>query len=83
MESPRGGGAQTHRQEPPPGFPDPTVTIADMFSAHDKIVTRLVGYGTHTSSYGTIKAAGKLEEARYFAVWPADSKVTNSPMIQD
>ncbi len=41
------------------GFPDPTTTIEDMFSAHDKIVMRLVWRGTHTGSYGGVKATGK------------------------
>jgi predicted ester cyclase len=37
-------------QERLTGFPDLTADIVDMFSANDKIVTRLVWRGTHTGS---------------------------------
>jgi predicted ester cyclase len=40
-----------------------------MFSARDKIVTRLIWRGTHTGSYGGVKATGKPVEVRDFAVW--------------
>jgi predicted ester cyclase len=56
-------------QERLAAFPDLTTTIEDMFSAHDKIVTRLVWRGTHTSSYGGVKATGKPVEVWDFAVW--------------
>lgn len=61
-------GPKRKIQERLAGFPDLTTTIVDMFSAHDKIVTRLVWRGTHTGSYGGVKAAGKPVEVRDFAV---------------
>ena len=55
-----------------------------MFSAHDKIVTRLVWRGTHTGSYGGAKATRKPVEVRDFAVWPfTDGKVAEISTIQD
>jgi predicted ester cyclase len=50
-------------------FPDLTTTVEGMFSAHDKITTRLVWRGTHTGRYGGVKATGKPVEVRDFAVW--------------
>lgn len=41
-------GPKRRIQEWLAGFPDLSTTIEDMFSAHDKIITRLVGRGTHT-----------------------------------
>ena len=65
-------------------FPDLTMTIEDMFSAHDKIVTRLVWRATHSGSYGGVKAAGKPVEVRDFAVWRFDDgKVAEMSTIQD
>ena len=61
-------GPKRKIQERLAGFPDLTTTIVDMFSAHDKIVTRLVWRGTYTGSYGGVKAAGKPVEVRDFAV---------------
>lgn len=51
----RRGRPKGRIQERLAGFPDLTPTIEDMFSAHDKIVTRLVWHGTHTGSYGGVK----------------------------
>jgi predicted ester cyclase len=66
------------------GFPEHTATIDDMFSAHDKIVTRLVGSGTHTGPYGAVKAASKPVEVRDFDVRRfAGGKVTEISTIQD
>ena len=52
-------GPKRRIQERLAAFPDLTTTIEDMFSAHDKIVTRLVWRGTHTGSYGGVKTTGK------------------------
>jgi predicted ester cyclase len=49
------------------GLPDLLVDIEDMFSAHDKVVTRLVWRGTHTGSYAGIKATGKRVPVPDFA----------------
>jgi ketosteroid isomerase-like protein len=55
-----------------------------MFSAHDKIVPRLVWRGTRARSYGGVKATGEPVEVRDFAVWRfADGKVAEISMIQD
>jgi hypothetical protein len=55
-----------------------------MFSAGDKIVTRLVWRGTHTSSYGGVEATGKPTQVRDFAVWRfEDDKVAENSTIQD
>ena len=55
-----------------------------MFSAHDKIVTRLVRRGTHTGSYGGVKATGKPVGVRDFAVWRfVDGKLAETSTIQD
>jgi steroid delta-isomerase-like uncharacterized protein len=65
-------------------FPDLTTTIEDMFSAHDKITTRLVWRGTHTGRYGGVKTTGKPVEVRDLAVWRfADGKVAEISTIQD
>ena len=61
-------GPKRRIQERLAGFPGLTATIEDMFSVHDKIVTRLVWRGTHTGSYGGVKAAGKPVEVRDRAV---------------
>lgn len=53
------GGPKRRIQVRLAAFPDLTMTIEDMFSAHDKIVTRLVWRATHSGSYGGVKAAGK------------------------
>jgi len=52
-------GPKRKIQERLAGFPDLTTTIVDMFSAHDKIVTRLVWRGTHTGSYGGCQGCGQ------------------------
>jgi len=52
-------GPKRKIQERLAGFPDLTTTIVDMFSAHDKIVTRLVWRGTYTGSYGGCQACGQ------------------------
>jgi predicted ester cyclase len=71
-------------QERLAGFPDLTTTIEDMFSAHDKVVTRLVWRGTHTGSYRGVRATGKPVEVRDFAVWRSeDGKVAEILTIQD
>jgi predicted ester cyclase len=49
-------------------FSDLTTTIDDMFSAHDKIRTRLVWRGTHTGRYRGVRATGKPVEVRDLAV---------------
>jgi predicted ester cyclase len=55
-----------------------------VFSAHDKIVTRLVWRGTPTSSYEGVKATGKPVQVRGFAVWRfEDGKVAEISTIQD
>lgn len=61
-------GPKRRIQERLAGFPDLTTTIEDMFSAHDKIATRLVWRGTYNGSYGGVKAAGRPVEVRDFAV---------------
>ena len=77
-------GPKRRIQERLAGFPDLATTIEDMFSAHDKIVTRLVWRGTHTGSYGGVEATGKPVEVRDFAVWRfADGKVAEISTIQD
>ena len=77
-------GPKRRIQERLAGFPGLTATIEDMFSVHDKIVTRLVWRGTHTGSYGGVKATGKPVEVRDFAVWRfADGKVAEISTIQD
>ena len=52
-------GPKRRIQERLAGFPDLTTTIEDMFSAHDKVVTRLVWRGTHTGPCGGVKATGQ------------------------
>jgi hypothetical protein len=55
-----------------------------MFSAHDKIVTRLVWRGTRTGSYEAVKATGKPAEVRDFAVWRfEDGEVAEISTLQD
>ena len=55
-----------------------------MFSAHDKITTRLVWRGTHTGRYGGVEATGKPVEVRDPAVWRfEDGKVAEISTIQD
>jgi predicted ester cyclase len=51
-------------QERLAGFPDLTTDIVDMFSADDKIVTRLVWCGTHTGSYGASRPAASRWRSR-------------------
>lgn len=69
-------------QERLAGFPDLTTSIEDMFSAGDKIATRLVWRGTHTASYGGVEATGKPVQVRNFAVWRrADDKVAEISAI--
>jgi len=69
-------GPKGRIQERLAGFPDLSVDIEDMFSADDKIVTRLVWRGTHTGSYAGIKASGKrVQQVGYllgevYAPWP-------------
>ena len=76
-------GPKRRIQERLAGFPDLTTTIEDMFSAHDKVVTRLVWRGTHTGSYGGSRP-GKPVEVRDFAVWRfEDGKVSEISTIQD
>jgi predicted ester cyclase len=66
------------------GFPDLSVDIEDMFSARDKIVTRLVWRGTHTGSYAGIKATGKRVQVPDFAIWRfEDGEVVEKSTIQD
>jgi hypothetical protein len=55
-----------------------------MFSAHDKVVTRLAWRGTHTGRYGGVKATGKPVEVRDFAAWRFEGgTVVEISTIQD
>jgi len=66
------------------GVPDLTAAIADMFSACDKIVMLLVWRGTHTGSYGYVKAEDGRREIRDFAVWCfGGGQVVEISTIQD
>lgn len=77
-------GPNRRIQERLAGFPDLTTDIVDMFSVDDKIVTRLVWRGTHTGSYGGIKASGKQVAVPGFAVWRCEGgKVVEKSTIQD
>jgi len=77
-------GPKRRIQERLAAFPDLATTIEDMFSAYDKVVTRLVWRGTHTGSYGGVEATGKRVEVRDFAVWRfEDGKVAEISTIQD
>jgi steroid delta-isomerase-like uncharacterized protein len=77
-------GPKRRIQERLTGFPDLSVDIEDMFSARDKIVTRLVWRGTHTGSYAGIKATGKRVQVPDFATWRfEDGKVVEISTIQD
>jgi len=77
-------GPKRRIQERLASFPDLTTSIEDMFSAGDKIVTRLVWRGTHTTSYGGVEATGKPTQVRDFAVWRfEDDKVAENSTIQD
>ena len=77
-------GPKRRIQERLAGFPDLTTCIEDMFSANDKIVTRLVWRGTHTGSYGIVEPTGKPAEVRDFAVWRfKDGKVAEISTMQD
>ena len=77
-------GPKRRIQERLAGFPDLTTTIEDMFSAHDKVVTRLVWRGTHTGPCGASRLRGKPVEVRDFAVWRfEDGKVVEISTIQD
>jgi predicted ester cyclase len=77
-------GPKRRIQERLAGFPDLSVDIEDMFSVHDKIVTRLVWRGTHTGSYAGIKALGKRVQVPDFASWRfEDGKVVELSTIQD
>jgi predicted ester cyclase len=62
-------GPKRRIQERLAGFPDLSIHIVDMFSAGDKLVTRLVWRGTHTGPYEGIEATGKQVEVPGFAVW--------------
>jgi steroid delta-isomerase-like uncharacterized protein len=77
-------GPKRRIQERLAGFPDLTTDIVDMFSADDKIVTWLVWRGTHTGSYGGIKASRKQVAIPDFAVWRFEGgKVVEISTIQD
>lgn len=77
-------GPKRRIQERLVGFPDLSTDIVDMFSADDKIVTRLVCRGTHTGPYGGIQATGSEVEVPDFAVWRfEDGKVAEISTIQD
>jgi predicted ester cyclase len=76
-------GPKRRIQERLTGFPDLSVDIEDMFSAYDKIVTRLVWRGTHTGSYAGIKATGKRVQLPDFAIWRCeDGKLVEISTIQ-
>jgi predicted ester cyclase len=67
-----------------PASPDLSQHIADMFSASDKIVTCLVGHGTHADPYGGVGAVGQQETAADFAAWRFEGgKVAEISTIQD
>jgi predicted ester cyclase len=85
MESLSGlAGPKRRIQERLAGFPDLTASIEDIFSAIDKIVTRLVWRGTHTGPYGGVEATGKTVEVRDFAVWRfKDGKAVEISTMQD
>lgn len=77
-------GPKRRIQERLAGFPDLSTHIEDMFSAGDKVVTRLVWRGTHTGSYGGIGATGKQVAVPDFAIWRfAGGKVVEISTIQD
>jgi predicted ester cyclase len=77
-------GPKRRIQEWLAGFSDLTTTIEHMFSAHDKIVTRLIWRGTHTGSSGGVKATGKPVQVRGFAVRRfEDGQVAEISTIQD
>jgi len=77
-------GPKRRIQERLAGFPDLSTHIVEMFSAGDKVVTRLVWRGTHTGSYGGIAATGKRVEVPDFAVWRFESgRVVEISTIQD
>src|SRR6266849_10445064 len=80
----RRGRTETQDTRATGELPDLTTSIEDMFSAGDKIVTRLVWRGTHTGSYGGVEATGKPTQVRDFAVWRfEDDKVAENSTIQD
>jgi predicted ester cyclase len=77
-------GLKRRIQERLEGFPDLPVDIEDLFSADDKVVTRLVWRGIHTGSYAGIKATGKRVEVPGFAIWRfEDGQVVEVSTIQD
>lgn len=77
-------GPKRRIQERLAGFPDLSIHIVDMFSAGDKLVTRLVWRGTHAGPYGGIEAAGKQVEVPDFAVWRFEGgKVAEISTLQD
>ncbi len=53
-------GPKRRLPERPAGFPDLSMHIVDMFSAGDKVVTRLVWRGTPASPYGMPAASRRL-----------------------
>jgi predicted ester cyclase len=77
-------GPKRRIQERLAGFPDLSIHIVDMFSAGDKLVTRLVWRGTHAGPYGGIEAAGQQVEVPDFAVWRFEGgKVAEISTLQD
>jgi predicted ester cyclase len=77
-------GLKGRIQERLAAFPDLPAAIEDMFSADDKIITRLVWRGTHTGSYAGIKATGQRVQVPDFATWRfEDGKVVEISTIQD
>ena len=70
MGAGRRGQTSTQDTRAAGGLPGLTAAIEDMFSAHDKIVTRLVWRGTPTGSYGAsgLPASRCRSEALPFGV---------------
>jgi SnoaL-like polyketide cyclase len=76
-------GPKRRLQERPAGFPDLSIHIVDMFSAGDKIVTRLVWRGTRASPYG-MPGGRPAASGPYFEGWRfVGGKVAEIPTIQD
>ena len=77
-------GPKRRIQERLTGFPDFSVDIEDMFSAHDKTVTSLAWRGTRTGSYAGIRASRKRVQVPDFASWRCeDGEVVEISTITD
>jgi hypothetical protein len=76
-------GPKRRMRERLAGFPVLATTIEDMFSARDKIVTRLVWRGTHTGSYGGIGAPASGLGSRTLPFGPSGWEVDEISTIPD